>query len=53
VFENSVLRKLFGSKNDLKRNWRKLHIVDLLHSSLGELVWEDVDWIDMVQDWDR
>ena len=34
MFENSVLRKMFGSENDLTRDWRKRHIVELLHSSL-------------------
>jgi hypothetical protein len=108
VYENSALRKIFGSKKDLTRDWRKLRIVELLRSSLygirviksrrmrweehvacmgekicayralvgkpegkrtfgrtwcrgeanikvdfGELVWEDVEWIDMVQARDR
>lgn len=103
-----MLRRVFGSKKNLTRDWRKLHILELVHSSLygiraiksrrmgweghvacmgerigayralvgkpegmrtlvrtwrrgedninidlGELVWEDVDWIDMVQDRDR
>jgi len=34
VFENSVLRKMFGPKKDLTRDWRKLRIVELLRSSL-------------------
>lgn len=34
MFENSVLRKMFGSKKDLTRDWRKLRIVELLRSSL-------------------
>jgi len=34
VFEDSVPRKMFGSKKDLTRDWRKLHIVEFLHLSL-------------------
>ena len=34
VFENSVLRKMFGPKKNLTRDWRELRIVELLRSSL-------------------
>jgi uncharacterized protein (UPF0218 family) len=35
VFENRVLRKMFELREELKRNWRKLHNEELhdLHSS--------------------
>jgi len=33
IFENRVLRKIFGSKREGDRSWRKLYKDELLYSS--------------------
>jgi hypothetical protein len=69
VFENRVLRRIFGPKRDeVTGKWRKLHNEELrdLYSSLsiiriiksvrmdlGEVGWGDVDWIGLAQDRNR
>jgi hypothetical protein len=41
VFENRVLRKIFGPKKEKDGSWRKLHNVELhdLYSSLRSMKW--------------
>jgi hypothetical protein len=68
VFENRVLRRIFGPKRDeVTGGWRKLHNEELhgLYSSpsivrednikmdLREIGFGDVDWIHWAQDGDR
>jgi hypothetical protein len=38
VFENRVLRRIFGSKRQADEPWRKLHN-DELHSSILHRIW--------------
>jgi hypothetical protein len=60
VFENRVLRRIFGPKRDeVTGEWRKLHNeeprrrwVDNIRMDLGEVGWGDVDWIGLAKDKD-
>jgi hypothetical protein len=49
-----AVRALVGKpegKRTRGRTWRRRE--DNIKVDLGELVWEDVDWIDIMQDRDR
>jgi hypothetical protein len=61
VFENRVLRRIFGQKRDeVTGGWRKLHNEELhnLYSSpsiirMSKSIWDGIDWIDLAQDRDQ
>jgi hypothetical protein len=69
VFENRLLRRIFGPKNnEVTGKWRKLHNEELrdFHSSpsitvirhrwvdnLGEVGWGDLGWNGLAQDRNR
>ena len=54
VFENKVLRKIFGAKKDITHEWRKLHNAELhaLYSSpniIGNLKSRRLRWAGHVE----
>jgi hypothetical protein len=45
VFENRVLRRIFGPKRDEETGvWRKLHNEELIKMDLREIGWDGVEW---------
>jgi hypothetical protein len=60
VFENRVLRRIFGPKrDDVTGDWRKLHgplgrprrrWVFNIKMHLGEIGWDGRDWIELAQE---
>jgi hypothetical protein len=54
VFENRVLRRIFGPKGDeVMGEWRKLHNEDNIRMDLGKVGWGYVDWIGLAKDRNR